>query len=112
MITQNEKVYTPISSSISKSKLKELLLNNPYSIYAVVDESFEGDVDRSLTTFLVLFASEFEDNIMLYDISSQIHSTLKIDIDFVLDKKIESIDIGLVEYYPIQLYQEKKNEVI
>ena len=109
---QNEKVYRQISSSISRGRLKELLLMNPYSIYAVVDEKLEGEVNECFTTFLVLFAREFENNIVLYDLTSQIHSTLKIDIDFVLDKKIEIIDIGLVEYYPIQLYQEKKNEVI
>lgn len=111
-IEQDGKSYIQIPTGISKEELRTLLLLNPYSVYALVDENIEGELDRPLTSFLVVFAKEFDENIILYDISSQIHSTLMINIDFVLEKKIEVIDIGLVEFYPIQLYQEKNNEII
>ena len=61
--------------------------------------------DQMLTTFLVLHTNDFEENVILYDVSRQVHTTITTELFFLLKGYIEFIDVGTVDRYPIKLYK-------
>lgn len=61
-----------------------------------------------LTTFLLLHAKEFENNVLLYDVSRQHPSTVKTELFFLAKGYIEFIDVGIVDRYPVRLYNVNK----
>ncbi|MEW5571618.1 hypothetical protein [Rossellomorea marisflavi] len=92
--------------------LKQLLLRNPYDIYAIVNESLD-DTEPMMTTFLVVYSDEFEDNVILYDISRQNYTTFTTDISTCTKGYIEVIDVCRIARYPIKFYvKELYNEII
>ena len=93
-----------IDNDLTKNELKTLFKNNPYEIYAIVNESLEKE-EPMLTTFLVLYSNDFEENVILYDISTQIHSTITTELSFLGKGYLEFIDVGIVDRYPIKFYK-------
>lgn len=102
------KTYQIINNHLTENELKALFKNNPYGVYAIVNESLEKE-EPMLTTFLVLHSVHFEDNVILYDISRQIHTTITTELFFLAKGYIEFIDVGMVDRYPIKFY--KKEEI-
>ncbi|WP_426860862.1 hypothetical protein [Cytobacillus gottheilii] len=79
------------------------MVRNLNQIYAIVNESLEKG-EYKLTTFLVLYATDFEENVILYDVSRQIHTTVKTDIEVLVKGYIEMINVGMVDRYPFKFY--------
>jgi hypothetical protein len=105
IITNHNKNYYPLSDiPLSESKLKDLFLKYPYAIYAVVNEVIDEKIEPMLTTFLLLHTIEFENKVILYDISRQRHSTVTTELCFLVKGYIEVIDVGIVDRYPVQIY--------
>jgi hypothetical protein len=107
-ITIRKKTFQIIDNHLTKNELKALFINNPYGVYAIVNESMEKE-EPMLTTFLVLYSVDFEENVILYDISRQIHTTITTELFFLEKGYIEFIDVGMVDRYPIKFY--KKEEI-
>jgi hypothetical protein len=107
-ISIRNKTYQIIDNYLTKNELKALFKNNPYEVYAVVNESLEKE-DPMLTTFLVLHSVDFENNVILYDISRQLHTTITTELGFLAKGYVEFIDVGMVDRYPIKFY--KREEV-
>ncbi|WP_456276769.1 hypothetical protein [Bacillus sp. AK128] len=103
-----KKTYQIIDSHLTKSELNGLFKNNPYGVYAIINESLERE-DPMLTTFLVLHSDDFEDNVILYDISRQQHSTITTELGFLAKGYVEFIDVGVVDRYPIKFYKREEN---
>ena len=106
-ITIRNKNYQIIDNDLTKNELKTLFKNNPYEIYAIVNESLEKE-EPMLTTFLVLHSDDFEENVILYDISTQIHSTITTELFFLAKGYLEFIDVGIVDRYPIKFYKREE----
>ena len=102
-INRKNKDYTICNNLNTKSGLEQLLLQNPYDIYAIVNESLD-DTDPMMTTFLVLYSDEFKDNVILYDISRQNHTTFTTHISTCTKGYIEVIDVCRIDRYPIKFY--------
>ncbi len=102
------KTYKIIDNPLSKNELTALFKNDPYEVYAIVNESLENE-EPMLTTFLILYSVDFENNVILYDISRQINTTITTDLFFLEKGYIEFIDVGMVDRYPIKFY--KKVEI-
>ncbi|MBM7650473.1 hypothetical protein JOC78_003465 [Bacillus ectoiniformans] len=104
VIEKNNETYRVVSEVLSETALGDLLLQNPYNAYVVMNESLEEGEDPLLTTFLVLYHSKFENNVILYDISRQKHTTITTELYFLKQGYHEQINVGRVDRYPIQLY--------
>jgi hypothetical protein len=102
-IKRRNKTYYIINNFLTESELKELFQKNPYDVYAIVNESLEKD-EPMLTTFLVLYSIEFEDNVILYDISRQHHTTVTTELSTIAKGYVEFIDVGIVDRYSIKFY--------
>ncbi|MEH6945379.1 hypothetical protein [Bacillus sp. JJ722] len=112
-LTHHHKMYQLIQEPLTETYLKDLLLKHPYDIYAIVNENLEEQNEPMLTTFLVLHAVDFEDTVILFDVSRQHQSTVTTELCFLAKGYIESIDVGIVDRYPIKFYKrEEKNENI
>ncbi|MBT2736192.1 hypothetical protein [Bacillus sp. ISL-7] len=113
-LSNNNREYYLVRKSLSEYELKELLLLNPYDVYAVVNESLDDKGVTMFTTFLVLHAIDFENRVILYDVSRQQHSTITTELCFLAKGYIEFIDVGQVDRYPIRFYirEDNKNENI
>ncbi|CAM5734266.1 hypothetical protein SAFG77S_11601 [Streptomyces afghaniensis] len=107
-ITIRNKNYQMIDYYLTENELKALLKYNPYEVYAIVNESLEKE-EPLLTTFLVLYSDDFEDNIILYDVSRQIHTTITTEVFFLAKGYIEFIDVGMVDRYPIKFYKKEED---
>jgi hypothetical protein len=107
-ISIRNKTYQIMDNHLTKSELEALFKNNPYEVYAVVNEGLEKE-EPMLTTFLVLHSVDFENNVILYDISRQIHTTITTDLSFLEKGYIEFIDVGMVDRYPIKIYKQEEN---
>ncbi|MCM3163691.1 hypothetical protein [Metabacillus litoralis] len=105
VITQRDQDYHLIDTSLSQSQLKQLLTSNPYDIFAVVNEGHDQSEEDMFTTFLVLHSAEFDNRVILYDISRQAHTTITTEISFLSKGYIEFIDVGMVDRYPVKLYK-------
>lgn len=57
-----------------------------------------------LTTFLSLYSVDFEDTVILYDISKQHHTTVSTELCFLTKGYVEIIDVGIVDRYPLRFY--------
>ncbi|MBD8069749.1 hypothetical protein [Bacillus sp. PS06] len=106
-ITIRKKTYEIIDNHLTKNELKALFKNNPYGVYAIVNESMEKE-EPMLTTFLVLHSADFEDNVILYDISRQLHTTITTELGFLAMGYVEFIDVGMVDRYPIKFYKREE----
>ncbi|WP_043931155.1 hypothetical protein [Bacillus sp. EB01] len=99
-----------INNHLTHYELKTLFINNPYEVYAMVNESLEEE-EPMLTTFLILYSVDFEDNVILYDISRQMHTTLTTKLSILEKGYLEFIDVGMVDRHPIKFYKrEQTNE--
>lgn len=107
-ISIRNKTYQIIDNPLTKNELKTLFKNNPYEMYAVVNEGLEKE-EPMLTTFLVLHSIDFENNVILYDISRQINTTITTELSFLEKGYIEFIDVGMVDRYPIKFYKKEEN---
>lgn len=105
-LTVRSKSYQVIDEQLTEQQLKKFLQNNPYEVYAVVNEDLDND-DQVLTTFLVIHTVDFEDNVILYDVSRQAHTTVTTELNFLVKGYIEFIDVGIVDRYSIKLYKRK-----
>jgi predicted hydrolase (HD superfamily) len=101
-----KETYEIIDEHLTEKQLKEFMRANPYGVYALVNEGLNND-DQMLTTFLVLHTVDFEDNVILYDVSRQVHTTVTTELFFLVKGYIEFIDVGMVDRYPIKLYRRK-----
>lgn len=81
-----------------------MLLRNPYDVFAIMNENLEKGEEPLLTTFLVLYHAEFENNVMLYDISRQKHTTITTELYFLKQGYYEVINVGRVDRYPMKVY--------
>jgi hypothetical protein len=104
ILTQRNTTYQLIQPTLTEMDIKELFLQQPYEVFAVVNESLENE-ETMFTTFIVLYAVEFENNVILYDVSRQQHSTITSEIYFLAQGYIEIIDVAIVERYPVRLYK-------
>ena len=104
ILKQNGQKYDPYKMAFTESSLKEFLLQNPYDIYAVVNENLDNQSEPILTTFLVLYAKDFEHKVILYDVSRERHTTITTDIFSLAKGYVEIIDVGHVDRYPLQFY--------
>ncbi|MFI8577556.1 hypothetical protein ACIGEL_17735 [Rossellomorea aquimaris] len=102
-IKQGKMNYLRIDKKLNKPELKQLFVRNPYEVYAVVDESIEEN-EEILSTFQVLHSNEFQENVILYDVSNQPHSTVTTNIQFLVKGYIELIDVGIVDRFPVKFY--------
>jgi hypothetical protein len=105
-LTIRKEAYEIIDEHLTEKQLKEFLNDNPYEVYAVVNEDLDND-GQMLTTFLVLHTVDFEDNVILYDITRQVHTTVTTELYFLAKGYIEFIDVARVDRYPIKLYKRK-----
>jgi len=107
-ITIRNRNYQMIDNYLTKNKLKSLFKNNPYEVYAIVNESLDKE-EPILTTFQVLHSDDFGDNVILYDVSRQIHTTITTELFFLAKGYIEFIDVGMVDRYPIKFYKKEED---
>ncbi|WP_423409024.1 hypothetical protein AABM38_02740 [Heyndrickxia sp. MSNUG] len=105
-ITIRKETYEIIDEHLTEKQLKAFLRDNPYGVYALVNEDLDND-DQMMTTFLVLHNGDFEDNVILYDVSRQVHTTVTTELYFLAKGYVEFIDVGKVDRYPIKLYKRK-----
>ena len=105
-LTIRKETYEIIDEHLTENQLKEFLNDNPYEVYAVINEDLDND-EQMLTTFLVLHTVDFEDNVILYDVSRQVHTTVTTELYFLAKGYIEFVDVGIVDRYPIKLYKRK-----
>jgi len=108
-ITKRNTSYQLIEPTLTETEIRDLLLQKRYEIFAVVNESLEK-TETMFTTFLVLHAAEFENNVILYDVSRQLHTTITTELFFLSKGYIEFIDVGIVDRYPVRMY--KKVDII
>lgn len=107
-LTIKDQIYHIINNQLNENELKAFFKNNPYDVYAIINEGLENE-DPMLTTFLVLYSDEFENNVILYDISRQLHTTITTELFFLEKGYIEIIGVGIVDRYSIKFY--KKVEI-
>jgi hypothetical protein len=105
VITQRNQDYHQLDTSLSQLQIKQLLISNPYDIFAVVNESHDQLEENMFTTFLVLHSAEFDNRVILYDISRQTHTTITTEISILSKGYIEYIDVGMVDRFPVKLYK-------
>ncbi|MCL7747312.1 MULTISPECIES: hypothetical protein [Bacillaceae] len=103
--THNNKNYYLMEQPNSVEELKDLLLTNPYEIYAILNESTDQSEEPMLTTFLALYNLDFKDKIIFFDVSRQPQSTLTTELWSLPKGFIEKIDVGRVDRYPIKFYK-------
>lgn len=108
-ILRNNMQYNLVKKIFSESDLKELFIKYPYGVYAIVDEKLE-ESEPMLTTFLVLHSREFEERVILYDVSRQPHTTVTTELHFLAKGYIEFIDVGQVDRYPIRFYVKEEKQ--
>lgn len=108
-VTIRCKSYHMINNQLTQNELKALFLSSPYNVYAIVNESLEKETTM-FTTFLVLYSVDFEDNVILYDVSRQIHTTVTTDLNILTKGYIEFIDVGVVDRYSIKFYMRDELE--
>jgi hypothetical protein len=108
-LNHKNKLYYPIQNSLSENELRQLLYKNPYDIFAVVDENVDNQQEPILTTFLVLFSHDFDNTVLLFDVSRQLYSTFTTDIKELASGIIELIDVGRIDRHPIRLYKGNEN---
>lgn len=106
----NGKQFNHVKSGLSNSALKKLLKANAYGVYAAVDEEYEKDGQPDFTIFLVLYSEEFEETVILFDVSRDKKSTVTTDIEALTNGFIEYINIGVVNRYPLTLYINEKGQ--
>ncbi|MFI8684681.1 hypothetical protein [Rossellomorea sp. NPDC077527] len=102
-IKQRKMNYLRIDKKLNKRELTQLFGENPYEVFAVVDESIEEN-EEIISTFLVLHSNDFQENVILYDVSNQPHTTVTTDIQFLVKGYIEFIDVGIVDKFPVKIY--------
>jgi hypothetical protein len=98
--SRNGQTYRKISFD-NVEQLRNILLSNPYKIYCLVDEKVP---DADPTLFLVLYAEEFDNTVILFDISLDLKSTVTTELDIVVNGYNEVIDVGYIERYPLCFY--------
>ncbi|VEF49137.1 Uncharacterised protein [Bacillus freudenreichii] len=108
IINQQGTTFNMLECQLVGKELRELFKKHPYEIYAIVDESIDND-NPMLTTFLVLHSADFQDNVLLYDISREHHTTFTTKLFYLAKGYIEVIDVGIVDRFPVKLY--KKEEI-
>jgi hypothetical protein len=108
-LSRNNKEYYLVKNTLSEKSLNNLFLQRPYDVYAIVNENLDEHSEPMFTTFLVIHANEFEDRVILYDISRQIHSTITTELYFLAEGYIEYIDVAQVDRYPIRFYVRKED---
>ena len=102
-INRKNQEYKILDIKNDESCLGRLLRQNPYDIYANVNESLD-DTTPMMTTFLVLYSDDFENNIILYDVSRQKHTTFTTNLSTCTKGYIEIIDVCRIDRYPIKFY--------
>lgn len=108
-ITMNNKEYLIVKEELDENELKEFLIRHPYDIYAMVNESVDRKSELMLTTFLVLYTIDFENKVILYDVSRERHSTVTTEIGLLTQGFVETIEVGLIERFPVVLYAGKED---
>ncbi|WP_442636913.1 hypothetical protein [Rossellomorea marisflavi] len=104
MINSHGYIYYPVSRvPDSVEAMKKLLKRYPYGLLVLL-QKIEEQPD-TLTKFSLLYSEEFEENVVLYDISNQVHTTITIEISTLIEGYLEEISIGRVDRYPLRLYR-------
>lgn len=87
------------------NELKTYLLDNPYKIIVAIDEGIQVDEQSELSLFLALYSNEFEEEVLLYDLTNNTKgSLLSTDLESLVNGIFEYIDLGIVDRYPLALY--------
>jgi hypothetical protein len=98
--SRNGQTYKKISFDDVEG-LRNILLNNPCKVYCLVDEKAS---DTGHTLFLVLYAEEFDNTVILFDISLHLKSTVTTELDIIANGYHEVFDVGYIERYPLCFY--------
>ena len=106
----NNKEYFKLTRVLTEVALKNFLLQRSYDVYAIVNEKIEEQSDPLFTTFLVLHTIDFEEGVILYDVSRDRHSTFTTEIEFLVKGYVETIDVGRIDRFPIVLYVRKEGQ--
>lgn len=107
-ITMNNEEYLIVQDKLDEIELKELLLQRPYEVYAMVNESIEEQSELMLTTFLVLHTNDFGKKVILYDVSRERHSTVTTKIGLISKGYVEMIEVGIIDRFPIVFYAKEE----
>lgn len=106
-IVKNGRFYNRIKQNLTTLELQKLLMQNPYNTYCIANEAIEVNSEPQFTTFLVLYSLDFDEDVILLDISRQKKSTITTDLDSLTKGYIEFIDLNIVDRYPLALYTQE-----
>lgn len=97
-------VFKRVDSNVTVKDVKSLLIKNPYKVIVALDENMILENQLQPSLFIALFTFEFEEDVVLYDISNNKGSIITTDLESLAKRFIEYIDVGIVDRFLLALY--------
>ncbi|PJK16935.1 hypothetical protein CQS04_07210 [Chryseomicrobium excrementi] len=100
----NREALKRVDNMLTVEDVKSLLVGNPYKVIVALDENIIVENQHQLSLFMALFTFEFEEDVVLYEISDNKGSIINTDLEALANRFIEYIDIGIVDRFPLAIY--------